>query len=142
MIYGDRLSTDDTVRNATVCGGTVGNAYAHRLAHLFSLSIATYPPFHLVSCCVPVRHDKSQPSRTDSYGLSDPMNVERRKKNERVDERRQAKFSSSWSSRNSYLDRTSDTRRNWYASGNTTSTVEFVENCPGITSTEWHVETC
>ena len=67
MIYGDRLSTDDTVRNATVCGGTVGNAYAHRLAHLFSLSIATYPPFHLVSCCVPVRQGKSQPSRTDSY---------------------------------------------------------------------------
>ena len=38
----NRLSTDDTVRNTTVCDGTVDNAYAHRLAHLFSLSIATY----------------------------------------------------------------------------------------------------
>ena len=45
MIYGDRLSMDDTVRNTTVCDGTVDNAYAHRLAHLFSLSIAVYPSF-------------------------------------------------------------------------------------------------
>ena len=50
-----RVSTDDTVWNTTVCDGTVDNAYAHRLAHLFSLSITTYPPFHLVSCCVLVR---------------------------------------------------------------------------------------
>ena len=47
MIYGDRLSMNDTVRNTTVCDGTVDNAYAHRLAHLFSLSIAIYLSFTL-----------------------------------------------------------------------------------------------
>ena len=50
-----RLSKDDTVRNTTVCDGTVDNAYAHRLAHLFPLFIATYPPFHFVSFCALVR---------------------------------------------------------------------------------------
>ena len=92
------LSTDVTVRKLQYRVGTVIRVSTQRRHHNF---IVLLPYFYIYTCsrCSSPFPDKALALRTDSDGLSDPMNDERSVGIEQVQERRRAKFSSSWSDR-------------------------------------------
>jgi hypothetical protein len=92
MIYGDRLSTDGTVRNTLV------QIIGARSGVITILSLTTYVSrsYYFIVYTSSLQ-GKIRPLRTDSNGLSDPMKVEESKKNERKLKERQASFAWPWS---------------------------------------------
>ena len=94
----NRLSTDVTVRKLQYRVGTVIRVSTQRRRHNFIV----LPPYfysYTCSCCSSPFPGKALALRTDSNGLSDPANDERSVGIERAEERRRAKFSSSWPDR-------------------------------------------
>ena len=88
------LSTDVTVRKLQYRVGTVIRVSTQRRSHNF-IVLPLYFYFYTCSrCSAPFPGKALAP---DSNGLSDPLNNERSVGIERVQERRRAKFSSSWS---------------------------------------------
>ena len=78
--------------------GTVVRVSTQRRRRNF-IVLPPYFYFYTCSCCSLPFPGKALALRTDSNGLSEPMNDERSVGIERVQEQRRAKFSSSWSDR-------------------------------------------
>ena len=91
----DRLSTDVTVRKLQYRVGTVIRVSTRRRRHNFIVLPSNFYFYTCSRCSLP-SPGKALALRTDSNGLSDPMNDERSVRIERAEERRRAKFSSSW----------------------------------------------
>ena len=91
-----RLSTDVTVRKLQYRVGTVIRVSTQRRRHNF-IVIPPYFNFYTRSRSSSPFPGKALALRTDSNGLSDPVNDEGSVGIERVQERRRARFSSLWS---------------------------------------------
>ena len=84
-----------------------------RIAHKFYLLSLYYPLSTLIVTYSPCQ-GKNPPSRTNLYGLSDPVKGEDSRKNERREKKRRPKFSLRLKTRNSYLVRVEFERKPMY----------------------------